>query len=439
MKYGEKKTIEITGADRKGRGCGEVNGRPACVNFTIPGEKVEGSFVGRKKGVKKFQLDGIIDPSPHRIEPECPHAGHCGGCAWQHIDYAHQLELKRGLINDALQAGGIEQRIGKIEPCPRLFHYRNRMDYCIGPEGQVGLKERGRWNSYVDLDTCMLLSPEAVEVMREFKGWMRESGVEPWNMFSRTGYLRYLVIREGKNTGERMVTVVTHKGEMKSKGDLVRRLAPLATTIYHGTNPEITDLSISSSLRLLHGERYLTESVCGWKYMIHPNSFFQTNTFMAERLLKQVARHVTAVGAQTVLDLYCGVGFFSLGIADSVREVFGVELDNEAISMAKRNAHMNGITNATFVGAAAESLIWKDRRPDAVIIDPPRAGLHPKVASTLLEEAPAHLIYVSCNYVSFARDFSRLRERYGIADLAAFDLFPHSPHAETVALLKLKG
>ncbi len=436
MKYGQKETIAITHVDRKGRGCGEVNGRPACVDFTVPGETVEGSFVGRKKGIKKFELDAVVKASPHRIEPECPHAGHCGGCAWQHIDYAHQLEMKRDLINSALAEGEIDRRIEAVEPCPELFGYRNRMDYCVGPEGQVGLKERGRWNRYVDLDTCLLLSPQAVEVMREFKGWMRENGIEPWNVFRREGYLRYLVIREGKNTGERMVTVVTHKGEMMAQEDLVRRLAPLTTTLYHGVNPEITDLSISARIKLLHGEQFLTESVAGRKYMIHPNSFFQTNTLMAGRLLERVAGHVRASGAETVLDLYCGVGFFSIALADAVREVFGVELDDQAISMAKRNARINGVTNATFAGGAAESLIWRDRRPDLVVVDPPRAGLHPKVVETLLEERPAHIVYVSCNYTSFVRDQARLSAGYDITDLTAFDLFPHSPHAETVALLK---
>jgi len=438
MKFGENKTIGIKTVDRKGRGIGEVNGRPVCVSFTIPGETVEATFASRKKGIKKFDLENILSASPHRIEPECPHAGTCGGCAWQHIDYAHQLELKRGLINDALREGGIEREIAAVEPCPQKFHYRNRMDYCVGPEGQVGLKEPGRWNSYVDLDTCLLLSPGAVELMHAFKGWMRENHVEPWNAFKYTGYLRYLVIREGKNTGERLATVVTHEGQLPAADDLARRLAPFATTIYHGINPEITDLSVSSRLELLHGEPQLTESVRGKKYMIHPDSFFQTNTIMAERLLARVAGHIAATGARTVLDLYCGVGFFSIGIADAVSEVFGVELDEKAISMAERNAQPSGATNAKFVSAAAESLIWKDRRPDAVIVDPPRAGLHPKVIATLLEEQPAHIIYVSCNYMSFVRDWARLSERYEIADLAALDLFPHSPHVETVALLKAR-
>ncbi|MEA3248876.1 MAG: 23S rRNA (uracil(1939)-C(5))-methyltransferase RlmD [Patescibacteria group bacterium] len=435
MKYGEKKTIEINSVDRKGRGCGEVNERPACVYFTIPGETVEGSFVGRKKGFKKFELDELITPSPHRVEPECPHAGTCGGCAWQHIDYAHQLELKLGLINETLEAGGIE-RLESIEPCPQKFHYRNRMDYCVGPEGQVGLKEPGRWNSYVDLETCMLLSPRAVEVLREFKNWIRENRIEPWNVFKRAGYVRYIVIREGKNTKERMVTIVTAKGDLPARDDLVHRLAPLTTTLYHGINPEITDLSISSKLELLHGEQSLTESVLGWKFAIHPNAFFQTNTVMAEKLLAKVSNYVANIGARILLDLYCGVGFFSIGVADAVGKVIGIELDDQAIASAKRNAHMNGIANATFTTAAAESLIWKDEKPDVVIIDPPRAGLHPKVVSTLLEEQPPYIIYVSCNYVSFARDFATLKEIYDIKELSAFDLFPHSPHAETVALLK---
>jgi 23S rRNA (uracil-5-)-methyltransferase RumA len=438
MKYGERKTIEIKSVDRKGRGCGEVNDRPACVHFTIPGETVEGTFVGRKKGVKKFELEQIVTESEHRVKPKCPNAGKCGGCAWQHVDYSHQLELKRGLINTALDSEDVGITLDKIEACPLQYHYRNRMDYCVGPEGQIGLKEPGRWNKYVDLDTCMMLSPQAVGVLEAVRGWMTENSIEPWNVFRRTGYLRYIVIREGKNTNERMVTVVTHKGEMPAKDDLTERMKPLATTLYHGINPEITDLSISERLKLLHGNEYLTESVNGRSYFIHPNSFFQTNTVMAGKLMDKVSEHVVASGAKKLLDLYCGVGFFAIGLAETVDEVYGVELDDHAIAMAKKNAGLNRVENTSFVSAAAESLIWKDWQPDTVIIDPPRAGLHPKVIETLLEESPQYIVYVSCNYVSFCRDFSRLKEKYDIKDISAFDLFPNSPHAEMVVFLERK-
>ncbi|OIO51209.1 MAG: 23S rRNA (uracil-5-)-methyltransferase RumA [Parcubacteria group bacterium CG1_02_58_44] len=438
MKYGELHEIEITYCDRKGRGCGLVNDRPAGVPFTVPGELVEASFVGRRKGVKKFHLEKVLRPSPERIAPTCPHAGICGGCAWQHIEYEFQLELKRRLVNEALERGGLPERIETVLPSPQTLGYRNRMDFCIGPEGQVGLKEPGRWNSYVDLSACPLLSPAAADILGEFKDWMRTNDITPWNVFRHDGYVRYLVVREGKNTGRRMITVVTADAPLPGRDDLIRRLKPFAASIYHGINPTVTDLSYAQRLELLSGEELLLERVGGRDYLIPPNSFFQTDTVMAERLLETVRGHVAASGAETLLDLYCGVGFFAVGLADLVRQAHGVELDAEAIAAARRNAELNGLENLTFTDAKAESLVWDTERPDLVIVDPPRSGLHPKVIETLLERRPRTIVYVSCNYDSFVREWLRFGTEYRLADLRALDLFPNSPHVELVAKLTAK-
>jgi 23S rRNA (uracil-5-)-methyltransferase RumA len=438
MKYGEIKKFEVTHVDRKGRGRGLVNDRPACADFVVPGETVEGKFVGRKKGVKKFEIDQIENPSPHRVEAACAHAGDCGGCAWQHIAYDHQLELKRDLINQSFERGGLTERVAAVIPCPQQYRYRNRMDYCVGDRGEVGLKKRGRWNQYVDLQDCRLVSELAVKALLEFKGWLRDNEIEPWNAFRHTGYARYLVIREGKNTGERMLTVVTSDGELPARDDLLRRFKPLATTIYHGINPEITDLSLAPQLELLHGEPELTEQIAGRRYRIPPNSFFQTNSLMAEQLLETVREHVLGAKAEKLLDLYCGVGFFAIGLSDAAKEIYGVELDEAAIVAARRNAELNELQNVRFDSAKAESLIWEQFAPDTVIIDPPRAGLHPKVVETLAERRPPTLIYVSCNYESFVRDWQGLQDHYRIADCRALDLFPNSPHVELVLKLELK-
>ncbi|HCC21824.1 23S rRNA (uracil-5-)-methyltransferase RumA [Candidatus Uhrbacteria bacterium RIFOXYC2_FULL_47_19] len=438
MKYGELHEIEITSCDRKGRGYGLMNDRPAGVPFTVPGELVEASFVGRCKGVKKFHLEKILKASPKRITPTCPHAGICGGCAWQHINYKFQLELKRQLVNEALERGGLPKRIETVLPSPQTLGYRNRMDFCVGPEGQVGLKEPGRWNSYVDLNVCPLLSPVAADILREFRDWIQTNSVTPWCVFRHTGYVRYLVVREGKNTNRRMITVVTADAPLPGRDDLIARLSPLATSIYHGINPTITDLSLAERLELLSGEELLLERVGGHDYLIPPNSFFQTDTIMAEKLLETVREHVVNSGAKTLLDLYCGVGFFAVGVADLVQQVHGVELDAEAITTARRNAELNGLSNLTFTDAKAESLVWNNERPDLVIVDPPRSGLHPKVIENLLKQRPSTIIYVSCNYDSFVREWSLLETQYHLADLRALDLFPNSPHVELVAKLELK-
>lgn len=436
MKFGEKVTLRIDGVDKKGRGTGMVGTRRAAVPFAAPGEEIEAKLVARRQGVLKMDLARVITPSPHRITPRCRYAGKCGGCAWQQLDYAYQLELKKGLMNDALDAAGLGRPIDAVEPAPSAFYYRNRMDYCVGPKGELGLKEPGRWNAYLDLEECHLLSADAVEVMRRFREWMRANAVTPWDAREQKGYARYLVIREGKNTGQRMATVVTSSGPLPAQEALVAALSPLVTTLYHGINPEVTDLSNASLLTLLAGAPHLEEKIDGRTFAIHPNSFFQTNTAMGERLVETVREFIGDRRPDVLLDLYCGVGLFGVCLAGDASRVVGVEIDAQAIDMARLNAAANGLRNAEYFAAKAESLVWDKEKPDLVIIDPPRAGLHPAVVKTLLERRPERIVYVSCNYESFAREWRELAAAYRVARIRALDLFPHSPHAELVTLLE---
>lgn len=438
MKYGDSARFTITHVDRKGRGCGKVNDRPACTHFTVPGEEVEGTLMKRRKGIRLFRNTRIITPSPHRITPRCAFAGTCGGCAWQQFDYTLQLDLKKTLINDAFASHDVPAKIEHVEACPEIFNYRNRMDYCIGPERQIGLKEPGRWNAYVDLTECHLLSEDATRLLNAFRDWFSASGLEPWHPKRHEGFGRYLVIREGKNTGKRMVTFVTAAGEIKDTAGLVTSLSPHATTIYQGINPTITDVSHATTLNLLHGDALLEERIGDLTFEIHPNAFFQTNSLMAARLVEAVNVHVRDRNTERLLDLYCGVGLLGLSAAKYVREVLGVEIEPSAIAMAKANAESNGITNATFFAEKAEQHVWEERTPDTVIVDPSRAGLHPKVIATLLTRKPKTLIYVSCNHEAFAREWESLRNAYTLAHVRAFDLFPHSPHVELVSLLTAK-
>lgn len=436
MKFGEKVTLHIDGVDKKGRGTGTVGARKAAVPFAAPGEDIEAKLVARRQGILKMDLERIITPSPHRVAPKCRYAGKCGGCAWQQLDYAYQLELKKGLMNDALDAAGLGRPIDAVEPAPEAFYYRNRMDYCVGPKGELGLKEPGRWNAYLDLEECHLLSPDAVEVMRRFRDWMRANAVSPWDAREQKGYARYLVIREGKNTGQRMATVVTSEGSLPAQDALVAALSPLVTTLYHGINPTVTDLSNAALLELLAGAPHLEEKIDGRTFAIHPNSFFQTNTAMGQRLVETAREFIGDRKPDVLLDLYCGVGLFGICLAGDASRVVGVEIDAQAIDMARMNAAANGLKNAEYFAAKAESLVWDKEKPDLVIIDPPRAGLHPAVVKTLLERKPERIVYVSCNYESFAREWRELAAAYRVTRIRALDLFPHSPHAELVTLLE---
>jgi 23S rRNA (uracil-5-)-methyltransferase RumA len=308
------------------------------------------------------------------------------------------------------------------------------MDYVVGWKGELGLKEYGSWSRYLNLTTCLLLDDATPQILQAVHELMDELKLEPWDAKKYTGLLRYCVIRIGRNTNERMITLVVkdvsritqHIERIKEK------LVPFCTTLYLGENPEITDLSYAKTFTLLHGNTYLTEEVNGLHYRIHPNSFFQTNTDMASVLQTTVLKKLG--DAKSVLDLYCGLGFFGIAAAKQGKTVYGHELDAPAIELAKTNAELNGV-RADFGAGPVEKLDWKSKKPDAVIVDPPRAGLHPKALQALMENAPPTIIYVSCNFHRLVEELKQLKSVYRVASIEALDLFPQTPHVEVVTQL----
>lgn len=451
MKYGERVEIMVERLDEKGRGSGPVlsnkpevkSQRWVTARGTIPGERVAGNFSGKDKGVIRLSDVEILTASPDRVKPECPHFGTCGGCSLQHIVYKRQAELKLEFVRRVFSDAKLAIAPEGITVADTTYRHRNRMDFVFGHGGELGLKEPGRWDRPVDLTTCLMLSEDANRVRLIVRDWARGTKLPFWDNKAYVGFFRYLVIRESVRTNERMATLVTSAGEIPEahKKSLVEKLAPLCTTIYHGINPKITDLSIAEELHLLHGKDRLHETVAGVTFAIHPNSFFQTNTAMAEKLLLHV-RDLVVKGQTSnikcLLDLYCGSGFFSLTLAKDVEKSLGIELDAHGIAMAKENAAANGITNTKFRAELAEALTWLAEKPDVAIVDPPRSGLHPKVVGALLAGHPPRIIYVSCNPRALALDLKFLLKDYDATSVQAFDLFPQTPHVETVVHLKLK-
>lgn len=435
MKYGQALTMKVEGFDERGRGIGTSDAKATAAYFVIPGETVEGIFVGRKQGVARLGDAVVTEASPDRVTPECPHAGSCGGCSWQHVAYGRQLKEKVAMIDAAFRAAEVPLSVGRAVPAAELFHHRNRMDYVFGPKGELGLKEPGRWDKHLDLATCLMLSADGFEAVKRVRDWVKTTSHRPWDNRRHQGFLRYLVVREGKFSGERLATLVTAAGELENEKGLVEALDPLCTSIVHGVNAKITDVSVAETLRPLKGEALLREKIGGVSYRIHPNAFFQTNSRMAAALLDEVKAMVKAAPHAKLLDLYCGGGFFSLGLAKDVESAMGVELDAAAIEEAERTAEENGIANVRYLAEAAEKLSWEAEAPDVVIVDPPRSGLHPAVRRTLMEKLPARIVYVSCNFRTLATDLKELCRAYRAEPAVAVDLFPHTPHIETVVHL----
>jgi len=437
MKFGDRVTGNVIGYDDKGRGVFDS----IVVPFACVGDTVTGTFMKRDKGKKIVRLEEVVSPGPDRVAAPCPHAGTCGGCLWQHIAYDAQVRLKRDMVNVAFEHAGHAERVSDVIPCETTFHYRNRMDYAVGWQGTLGLKEYGSWNRYVDLSTCLLLDEDTPAILDSVRGLMTELKLEPWDARDHHGQIRYVVIRLGKNTGQRMIMLVVSDAmriDEAMRQTVVDRLSPLCTTLLIGEQPLVTDISIVKRVETLKGDPWIEEDVNGVRYRIAPNSFFQTNTAMAAKLQETVLGFIGPPSAKTVLDLYCGLGFFGIFLAkrDPAVRVSGFEIDTDAIALADHNAASNGVADrCSFTSGPAEDLSWKDVDADVVILDPPRSGLHPRVIKTLMERTPATIVYVSCNFHRLVEELKGFKKAYRVESAIALDLFPHTPHVEVVAKL----
>ncbi len=483
MKFGDHAIGTITRFDDKGRGVFDVTlqdgkARAFLIPFTTIGDTVEASFIKRQEGCFIGELKNLITPGPSRRQTPNPKSQTPNpGMLWAHINYEDQLVFKRDMINRAFADAGHEERVDSIIPFPAehfttltykgadhgaqgaakisaprdprsapLF-YRNRMDYVFGWKGELGLKEYGSWNRYIDLKNCVLLSPDAPKILDVFRAFMKaHPELKPWDAKKHEGDLRYVVIREGKNTGERLIALIVKdlaRITDAAREELVRELDTFAQNIVLAENPALTDLSFGRTIVPLKGKETFDEIINGTRYTIQLNSFFQTSPVMAAKLQDVVAEMVSHALRSTphapLLDLYCGLGFFAINLAQRFPNIraSGFEMYQHMIDLAKENARQNNVADqCEFTGGAAEELAWKDIEADTVIVDPPRAGLHHKVIETLLAKAPKTIIYVSCDYHHLVRELTTFKTAYKITELKALDLFPHTPHVEVVVKME---
>ncbi len=384
-----------------------------------------------------------------KIAARCQHFGSCGGCALQDLDYADQLALKAARVAGLLSPVGLG--IAKTHPSPAIWYYRNKMEFSFGdvyppvsegPSVLLGLKAKGRWYDVCDLQECHLLSSETGALLASVRAWAEKAGVLPYNNRRRRGFLRHLVVREAKNGGDRLVSLITSPGDLPKASFLEAvHLAYPATTVLWGINGKASDTAVPDSSGVLEGSGHIEERLrfpeAELRFRISPQSFFQTNTLGAEVLYGILRDWVRESQARKVLDLYCGGGGITLSLAGICQEVVGVESNLSAVADAKSNAVLNGLANASFYTGQVETLLpaLLTTGPEVVVADPPRAGLHRRVLDVLLERGPEHLFYVSCNPESLARDLAVLVKQYQARRCEIVDLFPHTEHIETVVWL----
>jgi 23S rRNA (uracil1939-C5)-methyltransferase len=431
-----------------GNGVARLNGFVVFVRRGLPGDRVRARITKVQRRHAEALAVEVVRPSPLRVDAPCEHYPACGGCRFQDLAYEAQLESKADQTRDALvRIGGIaEPPLEPIVPAASRFHYRNKLEYSFtsttaGPS--LGFHKAGRWDEVLEIERCWLTTDLGNEVRLAVREWAREAGLAPYDQAEGTGYLRHLVYREGRNTGQVLLQLVTAPGELHDADGLVAALRrfPEVRSLHHAVNDtpaEVTNLPST----LLWGEEAIEEEMGGLRFRIRPNAFLQTNTEMAERLYALAVEYADLTGGETVWDLYCGIGTIGLTMARSALTVWGVDISEESIACALENADLNAIANAAFyagdVGQAVEDLKDRSGAPDLVVVDPPRAGLSTKAVRRLGRIGAPRIVYVSCNPTTLAGNVKQLAADWGytLSRAQPVDMFPHTPHVETVALLE---
>jgi 23S rRNA (uracil1939-C5)-methyltransferase len=445
---GQEVELRVDSLAYGGNGVGRLDGFVVFVRGGLPGDLVRARATKVKRGFAEAIRTELLEPGPGRVDAPCRHFGVCGGCRFQDLAYERQLDAKHEQVRDALvRLGGfVTPPLEPIVPARSVYGYRNKLEYSFAPgdEGLVlGFHRAGRWDEVIDVEECLLTTEVGNAVREAVAGWAQSEGLDAYDQETQSGYLRHLVVREGRNTGQLLVMLVTAPGELFDTDFLIETLTrfPEVRSIHWAVNDrpaEVTNLPT----RLLWGEEWIEEELLGLRFRVRPNAFLQTNTEMAETLYTLARDAAALTGAETVYDLYCGTGTIGLALAADAGSVWGVEISEESVACAIENAGANGVANAQFfagnVGQSLEELAERAGSPDVVVVDPPRAGLAGKALRRTGALGAERIVYVSCNPTTLASDLAVLRDEYGyeLVRCTPVDMFPHTPHIESVSQLR---
>lgn len=441
--------LKITGYTSEGGGVGKFDGQAIFVENTAVGDEVLCHVIKAKKTYAVGKAIKIIKPSKDRIEPQCDAFRSCGGCSFGHIKYEAELEYKAQKVKDAFERiGGLSPEFKPIVASPETVRYRNKAQYPVRRENgilSIGFYAK-KSHRVIDGGDCLLQPEEFTEIIDIFKAWINENSITVYNEEIGIGLLRHIYLRKAFATGEIMVCAVINGTTLPHSDSLLEKLSSVDgfKTLVANINREKTNVVLGEKCINIYGDGYITDILCGVKIKLSPLSFYQVNRNGAELLYKKAAEYAAPTTEQTILDLYCGTGTIGLSMANSVKELVGVEIIPEAIEDAKANAQLNNITNARFIcgdaSVAAEELKNEGIKPDTVILDPPRKGCAEELLKTVSQINPQKIVYVSCDPATLARDCARLLDLgYKVNEVTPVDMFPRTHHVESVALLDKKG
>ncbi|MFV0423433.1 23S rRNA (uracil(1939)-C(5))-methyltransferase RlmD [Oleidesulfovibrio sp.] len=448
LQKGDIVELEITTLTAGGRALGRIENLAVFIDGALPEQRASARITKRKKNFAEAELLSVLRKAPYEIQPFCKHFTECGGCSWQHMPYDIQLKWKKQIVHDALA------RIGRFEnppvndplASPRQTFYRNKMEFAFEADFtgniKLGLRAKGS-HSVIDICECHLQSERSVRIVDAARQWANEAPQNAWDPATGTGFFRYLVVRETLYTDQCMVQLITgpdnsrHKTGLalgKELGEILRDTIEGITTYIHAERSSKTQVAYAEKTLHISGERFLTERLGERFFKLAPDAFFQTNTAATEVLTKVAADFAQPEGI--IWDLYCGVGTMGLPMASRADHVTGIEISQDGIAFATENANLQDIHNISFIAGDVRKLLAKQKDdPDIIIVDPPRAGMHPDVVAAIADRNPRRIVYVSCDPVTQARDLSLLKDTYQLQCVQPVDMFPHSAHIESVALL----
>lgn len=458
LQKGEIVEISVDSLAHGGAGVGRADGFVVFARGGLPGDRVRVEVTGGKKRFAEGRVIEVLEPGADRVPERAPHPG----AMWQALRYEAQLTAKQDQVREALERFG-EFDLSQIEfeeilPAggnhddPAIWNYRNKVEFSFGLSEDttlaLGYHRPGHWDVIEDVDDRVLASERANEIRRLVKEHCVERELSPYDPDEEFGFLRNLVVREGRNTGQTMVRLVTSSAEPEFGFDTAGFVGALAAL-----DPPVNSIVWTRSdspggwqqgavNKTLLGKPHIEEEILGLKFRISADAFFQTNSAQTEQLYSTAIEFAGLSGRETLFDLYCGSGTIGIAMAEHAKHVYGVEIVESAIEDAKVNANLNGVVDADFFAGDARlvvpELIERVGRPDVAIVDPPRAGLSQKIVRRVMEAGPARIVYVSCNPDTLAPNLKQMAESgYELRRVRPVDMFPHTPHIETVAVLDL--
>ena len=457
LKKGQTLEVEVTDIAYGGRGLARVDGVAVFIDQAVPGDRVLIRITRKKANFAEARVVDLLEASSHRIVPPCEYSGICGGCKWQFLQYDQQLIYKRQHVMDALEhiAKIKEVRVRPTIPSQLKFGYRNKMEFSCSDKRwllpqelgrsdvdkgfALGLHVPGTFHKVIDTRACLLQPDLGNQLLGDVRTFIRSSHAPVYGLQSHKGFWRFLVIRHSVAYDQWMVNIITAEDDSKTMQPLTKLLTdryPQVTSVVNNITSRKAGVAVGEIEHTLAGASVISDRIGGYDFEISANSFFQTNTRGAWELYKTVQEYAGLTGTETVLDLYSGTGTIPILLSEFCKEIIGVEISESAVADAEKNCQKNSVSNCRFIlGDIRKCLEQIQLRPEVLIIDPPRAGMHKDVVHQVLELGAERVVYVSCNPATMARDLAMLQEGYRLTAVQPVDMFPHTFHIEAVAKL----